>query len=571
MAASTLHAKASFVFVVVVFAFTIVISIAACVFFVRHFANARSKLHSRMGSISLVIVYWVVTYPQVFVGMDMMDVSLCPLNNMIYSETGNSCFLPIDTIWRVLKGANLLYIGLIAPFAVTWLYSHGRSWGKRLMLSMAMAMLMMGVLAAVIVIPYVANGSGNGSSSGILLISDSTPWQTENATDSECLDDTTPLPEPVPQGAKPADVNFLHYERFEDSVLNISTSCTWEGNHIELVSNSFTTINDFAGHAMAMFSFLGYPLFCTLAGVGFVVQPWKLITSFVTRPRSPISKSDFIRRGKKVMEEAQDIQLKDAQAQKDIRESVKRVNIRLWIRRHNLNRQLALLESAEERLSQFYPQGEERDLVWTLQVLKNYATLIHGIGGVIFSVLWILNVALFILPARPISPWLNAVLVYNRDDSVKAYFRNMAVFCFMAMLLSHLFLCTFTGLRTLQNSLRFMTVHAIRPQSTEMTTLFINAWWLSAVSSSQMHMIVYNLSAALFGTAVLDLTMEETSIVYREFPVMTVFARVFPIQFVIITGITLVVKIVFSSCNPASHFMTRVQKYIELGLPDCRF
>lgn len=42
-----------------------------------------------------------------------------------------------------------------------------------------------------------------------------------------------------------------------------------------------------------------------------------------------------------------------------------------------------------------------------------------------------------------------------------------------------------------------------------MTTLFINAWWLSAVSSSQMHMIVYNLSAALFGTAVLDLTMEE--------------------------------------------------------------
>lgn len=61
----------------------------------------------------------------------------------------------------------------------------------------------------------VANGSGNGSSSGILLISDSTPWQTENATDSECLDDTTPLPEPVPQGAKPADVNFLHYERFE--------------------------------------------------------------------------------------------------------------------------------------------------------------------------------------------------------------------------------------------------------------------------------------------------------------------------------------------------------------------
>lgn len=49
-------------------------------------------------------------------------------------------------------------------------------------------------------------------------------------------------------------------------------------------------------------------MYSLLCGVGFVVYPWDLISQYVKRPRTPISKSDFIRRGRRIMEQARDVQ-----------------------------------------------------------------------------------------------------------------------------------------------------------------------------------------------------------------------------------------------------------------------
>lgn len=104
-------------------------------------------------------------------------------------------------------------------------------------------------------------------------------------------------------------------------------------------------------------------------------------------------------------------------------------------------------------------QGEDRDLVWTFYQLRCYLQLACGIFAVIFSIMWVVNIALFMLPKTPYSPALNALIVLDSQSiSAKAYFQNMAVFIFMALLLSHLFLCTFAGLRQLQNSLKCFAV-----------------------------------------------------------------------------------------------------------------
>jgi hypothetical protein len=123
-------------------------------------------------------------------------------------------------------------------------------------------------------------------------------------------------------------------------------------------------------------------------------------------------------------------------------------------------RRLAVLEAANYRLSQLYPEGEERELVWTFQVMWNWCHLVRGVFAVIFSLLWILNMILFQLPSVPISPWLNAMIVINPGNSFGAYLQNMSVFIFVALLLFHLFECTFSGLRTCQNTFKFLTVRS---------------------------------------------------------------------------------------------------------------
>lgn len=100
-----------------------------------------------------------------------------------------------------------------------------------------------------------------------------------------------------------------------------------------------------------------------------------------------------------------------------------------WRRRlQAVSRELTLLEKQEAALSQVYPQGEDPELLWALTVAYYYAQLPLGVLSAVLSLLWLLQVLLYIFLG--IHPFLNVLFVaLDRAFGllgVAAY----AIFCF---------------------------------------------------------------------------------------------------------------------------------------------
>jgi hypothetical protein len=123
---STLHQRASVVFVICVFTFTLVVCVVLCVYSTAHLANKRSRSAGPLTGLAAALLHFIVLYPQVFVAVDMVDLNLCPNEEVIFTDTGNGCYIPVTIIWIALKGMNLAYTIFFAPFAVCWISNRHR-------------------------------------------------------------------------------------------------------------------------------------------------------------------------------------------------------------------------------------------------------------------------------------------------------------------------------------------------------------------------------------------------------------------------------------------------------------
>lgn len=54
-----------------------------------------------------------------------------------------------------------------------------------------------------------------------------------------------------------------------------------------------------------------------------------------------------------------------------------------------------------------------------------------------------------------------------------------------------------------------LQVYAYRPQRTTMCSFLVNTWWVAFVMNAKIHMLVTNLSGALYGTAIIDVIVAE--------------------------------------------------------------
>ena len=87
------------------------------------------------------------------------------------------------------------------------------------------------------------------------------------------------------------------------------------------------------------------------------------------------------------------------------------------------------------------PQGEDPGYTWVLIVLSYWLRLFFGIISAILSVLWLLQVILYIFLSPPLDPFLNTV--FKALDKVFPLFGTaaFAIFCFYLIGAHHIHPC----------------------------------------------------------------------------------------------------------------------------------
>lgn len=88
-----------------------------------------------------------------------------------------------------------------------------------------------------------------------------------------------------------------------------------------------------------------------------------------------------------------------------------------------------------------FTQGDDPDITWTFQVINYWVKLGCGILGVIASILWILQVILYVMISPPVSGFLNDFFIML---GASAFGQIIAVILFGCFSL-YLLLCTMAG------------------------------------------------------------------------------------------------------------------------------
>ena len=210
-------------------------------------------------------------------------------------------------------------------------------------------------------------------------------------------------------------------------------------------------------YAIAIVSTIGWVLFMVFGAIGIVAMPLDWIRQFLGRPRSTITRSQYIDRARELARRA-----KDVLALADALKREERERGRSWRWRKNckaLNTQLLVLEEDEAELEMVYPpprrplpepakglararardaaaltllcpdsclaclsrparpvpvlclQSEDPDYKWVLTVMGFWVKLFAGLIGVAISVCWVLQIILYILISPPVTPFLNTVFI----------------------------------------------------------------------------------------------------------------------------------------------------------------
>mmetsp|Transcript_12200 Transcript_12200/g.38633 ORF Transcript_12200/g.38633 Transcript_12200/m.38633 type:complete len:432 (+) Transcript_12200:187-1482(+) len=190
----------------------------------------------------------------------------------------------------------------------------------------------------------------------------------------------------------------------------------------------------FPVYMIAVISILGWLLFMVFAGVGVFALPVDWIKAFAYRPRTTITRSEYISEAIKMEKRAKEVQVL---AKSLRREEQERGKSRKWRKQLNmLNQQLVMLEEDETALREVYPQGEEREMAWTMTCIGYWGKLVGGILGCVVSLMWLIHVVLFMFISPPVHPFLNDFFIDL--DGVFPLFGTaaFAFFCFYLMMIT---------------------------------------------------------------------------------------------------------------------------------------
>ncbi|KAK9833219.1 hypothetical protein WJX74_010732 [Apatococcus lobatus] len=222
----------------------------------------------------------------------------------------------------------------------------------------------------------------------------------------------------------------------------------------------------FVIYVIAITATIGWLLFMAFAGIGLVAFPFDLVREFLGRPKSTITRSEYIKRAQGLGGRAKEVKDVGDKLKREEREFGRGRKFRTKLR--TLEQQVLLLEEDQEKLEKVFPQGEDPDYMWIITVLMFWVKLAVGILGGIVSILWLAQVVAYIFTYPPLDPFLNTV--FTKLDSVFPLFGTLAfaIFCF------YLILCTIKGCLKCGLNFLFLPVYPMRPGATLMSAFLFN-------------------------------------------------------------------------------------------------
>ena len=175
-------------------------------------------------------------------------------------------------------------------------------------------------------------------------------------------------------------------------------------------------------YAVSIIATIGWIFLLIFGSIGMVALPLDWIREFISRPKTTITKRQYIDRAKDLARRARDIQYVAEGMKRQQRESGKS---RKWRKNYSaLQAQVTVLEQDEAQLERVYPQGEDPAYSWAITVMIFWIKLFAGIICVAISISWVLQIILYILLDPPASPFLNTAFIeYVLYDAKKCIYQ----------------------------------------------------------------------------------------------------------------------------------------------------
>lgn len=162
-------------------------------------------------------------------------------------------------------------------------------------------------------------------------------------------------------------------------------------------------------YTMAIVATIGWVLLLIFGAIGMIVLPMDWIRQFISRPRTTITKKQYVERAKDLARRARDIQYVADGMKRQKKESGRS---RKWRKNYAaLQSQVTVLEEDQAQLERVFPQGEDPAYSWTITVMLYWLKLVFGILALMVSITWVLQIILYILIDPPVTPLLNTAFI----------------------------------------------------------------------------------------------------------------------------------------------------------------
>lgn len=425
----------------------------------------------------LVVVFglWLAMATVLLFPLDVANRAACAAN---VTETACKFALPMQQMWQAVFITNLVMTFFFIPFTLFFYegdsdYSCGLRIKSAVMWTFAMAVVLGLAIGCAYGLAGYVEYPTQELVSGLLPLTDMAGLSTLSTS---CIKPGQGLP------------GFNSTTPVRDSMCDaygpVFTGKTW----VARVS--------FVVYIMAIQSVMGWILFLVFAGWGMFAAPIDWIFQYVRRPKSVITKSEYIDRARGLAQRAKEIKSTAEMLKRQDREGGRTRHWRSNFKR--LQRELLQLEEDEHVLDSVFPQGQDGEVRWVMYQLGYIGTGMLGVIGICVSGCWLAHIIIYMLPPVPIHPLLNDVFI--KLDGVFPLFGVAAFAAFCA----YLMVVAIKGNFLLGLNFLIVSLYPIRVGATLMSSFLVNTALILAMSCAVIQFCAsafssYASSSMIFG------------------------------------------------------------------------
>jgi len=265
---------------------------------------------------------------------------------------------------------------------------------------------------------------------------------------------------------------------------------------------------------MGILATIGWIFFMIFAAIGMVALPIDWIRQFVGRPKSTISRSQYILRAQDLSRKAKDIRMLAEALKREERQKGRGLKWRRNLRA--LENQIIILEEDKRQLEEVFPQGEDPEAAWVWTVIGFWLRLFGGLIALGLTICWVLQIILYILISPPVTPLLNDAFL-SADDVFPLFGTLLfAVFVF------YLQLCVIKGNFKFGLNALFFKVHPMKKGATVMSSFLFNVGLILLATTAAIQFAATAFALYADGTQILAIfgsqltSLEGIQVIYSK-------------------------------------------------------